>query len=313
MWHYSPSIPASVIFFVLFLSVTSYHAYLLTRRKTWFCIPFVVGGAFEFLGYILRAVAHSNQQSVPVYAMQYLFLLLAPILFAASIYMILGRIIRLTKGDEYSVVRVNWLTRLFVGSDVLCFLIQMGGGGMLAAAKTKERIDLCNHIVLGGLILQILMFMFFVTAAVIFHSRMKKRPTSAAIDGPLGMNSRVGAWGKWTLGRSMPGWMRMMYFLYITSVLITLRNLFRVVEYGMGWSSYLLNNEWVLLVFDGLLMFGVLVICIVCYDPEISKGKRMKYAKQVDRESLVTEEGNVVKAGSEMRPLHNGHGNGPWS
>jgi hypothetical protein len=59
--------------------------------------------------------------------MQSLLLLLAPALFAASIYMVLGRIIRLTDGESHSLIRASWLTKIFVTGDVLSFLAQSGG------------------------------------------------------------------------------------------------------------------------------------------------------------------------------------------
>lgn len=266
MWYYDPSVPAAVIFAIIFIALTSYHAYLLFRRRTWFCIPFLVGGCFEIIGYIGRALAHNNTHSVPIFAMQSLCLLLAPILFAASIYMALGRIIRAVDGENYCFIRVNWMTKIFVGGDIFCFLIQSTGGGLLSAANTNSAIDLADNITLSGLILQIVIFLFFLAAAFTFHMRMHKQPTSAALDGPLGEHTGLkgGRLGKLT-------WKKLMISLYITSVLITVRNLFRVIEYGMGWDSYLLTNEWVLYVFDGVLMVLVLTIGITWYNPEMSK------------------------------------------
>jgi hypothetical protein len=59
--------------------------------------------------------------------MQSLLLLLAPALFAASIYMVLGRIIRLTDGESHSLIKARWLTKVFVAGDVLSFLTQSTG------------------------------------------------------------------------------------------------------------------------------------------------------------------------------------------
>ena len=94
-----------------------------------FLIAFIIGGLFEAIGYAARAVsAHENPNySTMPYALQSLFILLAPSLFAASIYMILGRIIRLTDGDSRSLIRATRLTKIFVLGDVLSFLIQSGG------------------------------------------------------------------------------------------------------------------------------------------------------------------------------------------
>lgn len=84
---------------------------------------------FEVIGYGARAVnAHQapNYGTMP-YAMQSLFILLAPSLFAASIYMVLGRLIRRVDGDSRSIIPSTKLTKIFVVGDVLAFLVQSGG------------------------------------------------------------------------------------------------------------------------------------------------------------------------------------------
>jgi len=59
--------------------------------------------------------------------MQSVTLLVAPALFAASVYMILGRIILLTQSEAYSPIKARWLTKIFVFGDVFSFLVQSGG------------------------------------------------------------------------------------------------------------------------------------------------------------------------------------------
>lgn len=54
-------------------------------------------------------------------------ILLAPALFAASIYMELGRIILLVDGEAHSIIKKKWLTKLFVSGDVLSFIFQAVG------------------------------------------------------------------------------------------------------------------------------------------------------------------------------------------
>lgn len=45
-----------------------------------------------------------------------------------------------------------------------------------------------------------------------------------------------------------------MYMLYGVSVLIMVRSVLRVVEYGMSREGYLLQHEWTMYVFDSALM-----------------------------------------------------------
>jgi hypothetical protein len=128
-YRYNPSMAAAVIFTVLFILTTSLHFYQLIRTRTWYFIPLVIGGAFEFLGYIGRALSsqESPDWTLGPYIMQTLLLLVAPALFAASIYMVLGRIILLVDGEKHSLIRKKWLTKIFVAGDILAFLTQGGG------------------------------------------------------------------------------------------------------------------------------------------------------------------------------------------
>jgi hypothetical protein len=61
------------------------------------------------------------------YIMQNVLILIAPALMAASIYMILGRIILLTDGERYALVKRRWLTKLFVTGDVISLMMQASG------------------------------------------------------------------------------------------------------------------------------------------------------------------------------------------
>ena len=133
LYNYKPSLPAAIIFVVLFALIALVHIFLAAKHKTKFLTAFIIGGLMEAIGYATRAV---NAQQAPnystmPYALQSLFILLAPSLFAASIYMILERIIRLTYGDSRSIIRPSRLTKIFVLGDVLSFLIQSGGKPIL--------------------------------------------------------------------------------------------------------------------------------------------------------------------------------------
>ena len=81
----------------------------------------------EVIGFIGRYLSHDDVWALGPFIMQSLLILLAPALFAASIYIILGRIILMTDGERYSLVRQKWLTKIFVAGDVLSFLMQGSG------------------------------------------------------------------------------------------------------------------------------------------------------------------------------------------
>ena len=168
---------------------------------------------FETIGYGARAAAHTDLENKIPYIIQSVLILIAPILFAASIYMILGRLILRTDSAAYSIVRANWVTKIFVTGDILCFFIQSGGAGMLVQSKDADAVKRGENIILGGLVLQILIFGFFVAVAATWHTRLMARPTVKSSDLP---------------------WIKYIWLLYAASVLITVRNFCRVVEYALG-------------------------------------------------------------------------------
>ncbi|KAL1651512.1 hypothetical protein SLS61_005464 [Didymella pomorum] len=247
LWPYTPSVAGGAIAAIVFALLTCAHVFRLVKNRTWFCIPFVIGALFETIGYAARAAAHSDTVSKTPYIIQSVLILIAPILFAASIYMILGRLIMRTDSANYSLVRAKWVTKIFVTGDVFCFFIQSGGAGMLVQAKDKDGVKMGENIILGGLILQILIFLFFVIIAGTWHRRLETRPTAASADIP---------------------WQKMVRFLYAASAFITIRNMCRVVEYAMG------KHEWPLYIYDCLMMIATLAVCITWYDPNIKPGRK---------------------------------------
>lgn len=88
------------------------------------------GFTVEAVGYVGRAMSAQEAPDFTKnpYIIQSILLLLGPALYAASIYMILGRIIVLLDAQKLSLIRPNWLTKVFVAGDVLSFFAQSGGG-----------------------------------------------------------------------------------------------------------------------------------------------------------------------------------------
>jgi hypothetical protein len=44
MWQYYPSVPAGIAVASVFGLLISGHAFFLVKKRTWFCIPLVIGG-----------------------------------------------------------------------------------------------------------------------------------------------------------------------------------------------------------------------------------------------------------------------------
>jgi hypothetical protein len=81
----------------------------------------------ETIGFVGRALSKNDVWALGPFIMQSLLILVAPALFAASIYIILGRVILMVDGERYSMIRQKWLTKTFVAGDVLSFMMQGSG------------------------------------------------------------------------------------------------------------------------------------------------------------------------------------------
>lgn len=144
----------------------------------------------------------------------------------------LGRIVLMIDGDRALFIRRTWLTKIFVGGDVLSFLMQASGAGLLAAGDAGSQ-DTGEKVIVGGLFVQILFFGMFVVAAIIFQTRQSRQPSSLAKERP---------------------WKKHMNGLYFVSIAIFVRSIVRVVEFLQGYDGFLMTHEVFIYVFDALPM-----------------------------------------------------------
>jgi hypothetical protein len=216
--------------------------------------------AVQAIGYCGRIWSHYDTLSVGGFVLQAILILVAPALYAASIYMILGRLIRILRAQHLSLIRVEWVTRIFVTGDVIAFSLQAGGGGV----QSGGTLDLYNSgekIIIAGLFCQICVFGFFMITAIVFHGRISKAPTRMARRGGI-------------------PWQRYLYVLYIASFIIMIRSVFRVVEYLQGNSGYLISHEIFLYIFDTILMAAVMFIFLIWYVEQLSLKKKTRWRQR---------------------------------
>ena len=63
-------------------------------------------------------------------------------------------------------LRVKWLTKTFVSSDVISFLVQGTGSGMMSMGGSMA--STAKRITIAGLVIQLVMFGLFIVTSVIF-------------------------------------------------------------------------------------------------------------------------------------------------
>lgn len=266
-YTYTPNLGASIAFAVLFIIfglvfcaflwvITNSHRNFISR---WYesnamvadvrhyntyklCtahFPMIFGIVVEVVGYIGRAVSAKHVYSLPPFAIQTVFLLVAPTLYAASIYMLFGRMAHLMFVENLMIMPARYNTLIFVLGDVGSLLLQAAGGGMEAGESTRHT---GSKIVTAGLFIQIGFFGIFMINEFLFVFRVRSL---------RGENKIAGQATKW---------IRYNWILIVTSGMILIRSIVRTVEFIEGYYGYISGHEWFLYVFDAVPMFLLPVI-----------------------------------------------------
>ncbi len=260
-YRYNPSKGAAALFVLIFGASSALHGYQLVKHRTWYFIPFLIGGICEAIGYVGRIISSTEtpEWTMIPYILQTIMILCAAAMLAASIYMILGRMVRLIEGEHHTIIPVRWTSKIFVTADVISIVMQAAGGAMLAIADTADQFKTGENIIIAGLFVQLLGFGVFIIVAGIFYHRILRQPTVASqtVDVP---------------------WQRYMWVLFAGSSLILIRSLFRVIEYLQGNDGYLMSHEIFLYIFDGVLMISVMILFNVYHPSRIISKKRMQKA-----------------------------------
>ncbi|KAJ5702612.1 hypothetical protein N7488_010160 [Penicillium malachiteum] len=254
LYRYTPSIAAAAVFTGIFLHLSILHLIRLLRNRQYFFIPFILGLLFECAGYIARIFSHFDTMALGPYIAQTMLILVAPPLFAASIYMTLGRIIVKLGAEDKSIIPVRFLTKIFVIGDVISFLLQCGGGGFMAAG-TLSAMNTGANIVVGGLVVQLLFFGLFVYVSASVHWRLKRHPQYNHVCESVSSYSP----------ETQMTWESLMWAIYAASLLILVRSVFRVVEFVEGNDGFIMHREYLLYIFDACLMSLTGIVLLAVY------------------------------------------------
>ncbi|KAF7893784.1 hypothetical protein EAF00_007298 [Botryotinia globosa] len=237
LYAYKPGTTIALVVAALFGASATYHLVTMFRKKTYFYTAMVVGGFMMTAGYVFRYLSAKDTSSILLYSCQSLFIILPPSLYAATIYMIYGRIVLFVNAPSASVISPKNVTKVFVGGDVISFLMQSGGGGMMAIASVSSTGE---KVMIGGLLVQLLFFSIFLVIAITFERRMRPHPRFFDIP----------ASGK-------THWHKLLMLLFTAAVLIIVRCVYRVIEFSQGSTGTLMSHEYYMYIMDTALMLIV--------------------------------------------------------
>ncbi|EKD17673.1 uncharacterized protein L3040_003555 [Drepanopeziza brunnea f. sp. 'multigermtubi'] len=224
--HYTPSKALALAFAALFGASSIWHTWTMIKRKAWLYTAFVCGGWMMTIGFIGRYMAANDVFASGPYIIQALFLILPPSLYAATIYMMYGRIVVFVEAPEASLIRPKWVTKIFVTGDLLAFVMQGGGGG-LTASDNPDTAMMGQDILMAGLVAQLIFFCFFLLISLVFWKRMRSSPTYYSMP----------KYGKYS-------WQQLLKLLLAAAAIIIFRCVFRIIEFSQGDDGALMKKEW---------------------------------------------------------------------
>ncbi|KAK2037404.1 RTA1 domain-containing protein [Colletotrichum somersetense] len=209
-----------------------------------FIAAVVFTGLFALLTVIhIWQAARHKKQSDGVYLVFQIFILLAPIWVNAFAYMTLGRMIYFFHPSR-SLLRIPAPTfaAIFVGLDIISFAVQLAGGSMAGPTAPPAEQMKAIHIYMGGIGLQEFFILIFVGLALKFRLEIQR------------MEKFHGA-------QPRP-WKPLMWALYFSLSMITIRIIYRLVEFssGHGVDNVLITHESYFYVLEALPMFLAIAV-----------------------------------------------------
>jgi hypothetical protein len=198
-------------------------------------------------------------------------MLSGPPVYALINYFILSRILYYI--PYLAPMHPGRVATTFVGLDAVCeILIGQGAWRMANSSLTEKQRQVGANLVTASLALQVALFGSFGLLAAQFHIRARKINV-------LSKDIRI-----------------VLYVLYVSALIVTIRCIYRLVEYIQGWDSTIYKNEIFFWVFEAIIMFLNTALLNV-YHP----GKRLPRSNSV----FLDRDGKTERSGpgwSDDRP-----------
>lgn len=274
--------PGNIIYLVVYLIIFLYTALMVFKsRYWWYNITFFCGYRLEFIGFLGRVLAFSDDTNMKFYLMQIICLTIAPAFIMAGIYFLFAQLV-VIHGRQYSVLKPMWYSYFFIATDVLSLLIQAGGGASASIASqnhTDTRPG--TNTMIAGIVVQVVAMTVF----LLFWAEFLNRIYFKNSRNPSSSNEGNSPYAKRSFGnlfkllfnfksireyraihleqfynpkfdhirqKRLFNWMPLA--MTVAVVTIYIRCVYRVVELAQGFGGFLINHEVFLMVLDAMMV-----------------------------------------------------------
>lgn len=182
------------------------------------------------VGFAFRELGGYHTDNLTYLIVSVVLIMSGPPVYALINYFILSRILYYI--PYLAPMHPGRVVTTFVGLDAVCeILIGQGAWRMANSSLTEKQRQLGANLVTASLCLQTALFGTFGLFAAVFHYRASKLKV-------LSKDLRT-----------------VLYVLYVSASIVTIRCVFRLAEYIEGWEGTLYRNEVFFWIFEAIIMF----------------------------------------------------------
>ncbi|KAF7314723.1 hypothetical protein MKEN_00946300 [Mycena kentingensis (nom. inval.)] len=246
-YGYIPTESTCIIFVALFSISTIVHAGQATKHRLWWLFPTAIfGGLLEMAGWGSRLWSSLSVRDKNPFEIQLITTLCGPTPLAAANFTMLGAII-IRLGAQFSRVGPKKYTAIFLSSDIFSLFVQGIGGGIAAhAVTTGKSAQLGQHIMLTGIVLQLVTIVGYILCAAeflyrYFHARPLAKYVHERLPPPLNT----------PLTRRMK---LLLLGMALNMLFLLIRAIYRVVELSDGFRGRIARTEVYFTVLDGAMI-----------------------------------------------------------
>ncbi|KAK4701322.1 hypothetical protein P7C70_g4913, partial [Phenoliferia sp. Uapishka_3] len=114
----------------------------------------------------------------------------------------------------------KWFKTIFITADIFCLVMQSAGGGWAATADTNSSADAGGHLMLAGIILQLIVMIVYVLYGL-FWAKSSRGELEAA-------------------GRDIH---KLLFGMTLASIMVIIRGVYRTAELSQGWNGSIATNQ----------------------------------------------------------------------
>jgi len=270
-----PKCERVIRFAIAFGVLVVLHSLQMIIYRKLYSLVIITSAVLQVLAFVFRILSMKNPTSIPFFTLWFVLILVAPIWTNAYVYMIMGRMVyNFHPRQRLAKLQARRFGLVFVLLDIFAFLVQAGAASMAAGQNVPlSQINNGIHIYMGGIGFQQLFIFIFLGLAIKFQRDISQ---SLASDD----KSRA---------------LRLLYVMYGALVLITIRIIFRLIEWSHGVNSSIPNHEVFMFIFDSLPMWIAIFLFNIVHPGKIMPGKesdlpsRKEYRrlKKANKEAMV--------------------------